>query len=331
MTLDFNALRFDPSSKIARSGHVESYFLKLNDPQGRRALWLKATILSNVQSPEGAIAESWAIAFDRDQGHVAVKESGPFSEARFSKEGLDIQAPGLRIQGGSITGTIRHAGRAISVDLSFKEAGEPLAPFPYRAMYEKPFPQSKLVSPHPSVRFSGEYVVDGEKVIVDSWPGMQGHNWGRAHTYHYAWAHCNLWDQDEDFILEGVSARVQLGPIVSPMMTLVCVRYRGVRYDFNRPIDIAQNRASLDNRRWSFEAESDLGRVEGELFGQTDDFVGLYYANPDGKMTYCLNTKLAHARVRFEPRGRLPFTLTSRAAALEIATRDPEHGVRMYV
>jgi len=36
---DWNATRFDPAS--AR-GHVESHFLKLNDPAGRRALWLKA-------------------------------------------------------------------------------------------------------------------------------------------------------------------------------------------------------------------------------------------------------------------------------------------------
>jgi hypothetical protein len=62
---------------------------------------------------------------------------------------------------------------------------------------------------------------------------------------------------------------------------------------------------------------------------RTDDMVGLYYANPDGAMTYCLNSKLASARVRFEPKGRAPLTLTSRAAALEVGTRDADHGVRM--
>ena len=62
-----------------------------------------------------------------------------------------------------------------------------------------------------------------------------------------------------------------------------------------------------------------------------DDMVGLYYPNPHGPMTYCLNTKLARARVRFEASGRPPLLLTSRAAALEIGTRDDGHGVRMYV
>jgi hypothetical protein len=56
---------------------------------------------------------------------------------------------------------------------------------------------------------------------------------------------------------------------------------------------------------------------------------GLHYANPDGAMTYCLNSKLARARIQFEARGRPPLFLSSRAAALEIGTRDAEHGVRM--
>lgn len=327
--LDWNAVRFDPAR--ARRGHVESYFLKLNDEEGRRALWLKATILANVGSPEGAVAEAWAVAFDREGQHVGVKESLPFSQSRFSNAGLDIVANGLRLSEGSLAGEITHAGRTIAFDLSFTPGAPPLVPFPYEAMYERRFPKSKLVSPHPDSRFTGRYAVDGYEVRVDGWRGMQGHNWGESHAYLYGWAHCNQWDQDEDFVLEGVSARVELGPLLSPLTTLVCVRHRGVRYDFNRPVDLARARAQLDHRRWAFRAENDLGRIEGELFAQTDDFVGLYYANPQGKMTYCLNTKLAHARIRFEPRGRLPLTLTSRTAALEVGTREPKHGVRMYV
>lgn len=327
--LDWNALRFDPAR--ARRGHVESYFLKLNDKAGRRALWLKATILSNIGSPEGAIAEAWAVAFDREGEHVAVKESLPFSKSRFSNAGLDIVANGLRLGEGSLTGEITHAGRTISLDLSFTKGAPPLVPFPYEAMYEGRFPKSKLVSPHPDSLFSGSYSVDDEEVTVDGWRGMQGHNWGESHAHLYAWAHGNQWDQDEDFVLEGLSARVKLGPVLSPLTTLVCVRHRGVRYDFNRVVDLARARGSVDPRRWAFRAESDLGSIEGELFGQNEDFVGLYYANPDGAMTYCLNTKLAHARVRFEPRGRLPMTLTSRTAALEIGTHEPNHGIRMHV
>src|SRR5438128_806749 len=46
----WNGVRHGDSSARARRGHVESYFLKLNDREGRRALWLKATILARGSS-----------------------------------------------------------------------------------------------------------------------------------------------------------------------------------------------------------------------------------------------------------------------------------------
>lgn len=325
---DWNAFRFDSR---ARRGHVESYFFKLNDAEGRRALWLKATVLSDGRCAEGTVAEAWAIAFDRENGHIAVKQTVPYSQARFSRTGLDIEVAGLRIRDGIVQGEVEQNGHRIAVDLSFTKGAPPLVPLPERALYYSRLPRSKLVSPYPDSRFSGSYAVNGETIRVENARGMQGHNWGESHAHLYAWAHCNQWDQDEDFVFEGLSAKIKLGPVVTPIATLVCVRHRGVRYEFNRFRDLLKNRGEVSFRRWVFRAESDLGRIEGELFGQTPDFVGLHYPNPDGTMTYCLNSKLAHARLRFEPFGRPPMTLTSRTAALEVGTREPNHGIRMYV
>ena len=115
------------------------------------------------------------------------------------------------------------------------------------------------------------------------------------------------------------------------MMTVLCVRHRGVRYDLNGVSDLARNRGSVTARRWHFRGENGLCKVDGELWAETDDFVGLHYANPDGSMCYCLNTKIGSGRVELTARGRAPIVLYSRAAALEIGTQDPHHGVRMYV
>jgi hypothetical protein len=46
-------------------------------------------------------------------------------------------------------------------------------------------------------------------------------------------------------------------------------------------------------------------------------------------MTYCLNSKIARGHVRLEVAGRPTIEATTRAAALEIGTRDPDHGVKM--
>jgi hypothetical protein len=357
--MDPNAVRFDPA---ARRDHVESYFIKVNEPNGDRAVWLKATIFASAREPSRTIAEGWAIAFDRRGGrmrHAAVKHTLPYASTSFSREALGVrwelpqvaaprtatspdatasEAPqaldtpdSMLINPGATRGAISHRGERVAWDLRFSGSLAPIAPLPFEAMYKPTFPSAKLVTPYPDLRFEGTVTAFGETWSLDGWRGMQGHNWGRRHTDFYAWCHINVWEEEEDFILEGMSASVRLGPLQTPLLTLICARHRGVRYDFNRPIDMARAKGDATLRRWTFSTSGKYGRIEGEVEAETDAMVGLYYANPAGPMTYCLNSKLSRARVRFEAQGRPPLVLTSKAAALEIGTHDADHGVQMAV
>ena len=332
-TAKWQRVRFDPAR---RGGHVESYFLKANDPEARRAVWIKATILRTTAEPDRPIAEGWAIAFDRGAGrHVGVKHDLPFGAARFGDAGLDVgwRRPSgdfLELKEGASRGAIAKNGSTIRWDLRFEGELGPMVQLPSEALYDTPLPSSKLVTPVPDARFDGEVIVDGERWPIVGWRGMQGHNWGKRHAPLYGWCHANVWEQpDSEVVVESVSARVALGPFRLPLLTAVCVRHRGVAYDFTRPGDVRRAEAEVSHRRYAFSTEGPLGRVEGLAEAETDDMVGLHYANPDGTMTYCLNSKLARLRLRFEPAGRAPFVLTSRAAALEIGTMDDAHGVRM--
>jgi len=206
-----------------------------------------------------------------------------------------------------------------------------MVPFPMPGMYRAPLPRSKLVTPQPDLVFDGIATVDGQELRIDRWRGMQGHNWGSTHAEFYAWGHCNVWDHENGPVLEAVSARVRLGPVVTPMLTLICLRHEGMSYDLTSPRGWLRNRGEVDGRRWHFAGERAGVRVEADISGQAQDFVGLYYPNPDGRMTYCLNTKLAMARVRIVLPGREPSDWLTRAAAFEIGTRDPDHGIRMLV
>lgn len=333
-----NALRFDPAAK---RGHVESYFLKANDPTGTRALWIRATLFASTSEPDRAMAEGWAIAFERRGGErkvVAVKHTLPFARASFgSREDLAVrwELPGrdehFAMDSGSTRGAVATRGQRIAWDLRFAGDQRPIVPFPFERMYTARVPRQKLLTPVPDARFEGELEVGGERWAIDGWRGMQGHNWGLGHSHLYAWCHANVWKEDDEFVLEGMSGKVRVGPVMTPLTTIVCVRHRGVAYDFNRPLQVLRATGDVTARQWSFTAASRHARIEGVVEAETDDMVGLYYANPDGPMTYCLNSKLARARVRFEARGRAPLVLTSDAAALEIGTRDADHGVRMYV
>jgi hypothetical protein len=335
---DPNAVRFDPA---AGGDHVESYFLKANEPSGDRALWVKATIFASAREPGRPLAEGWAIAFDRRGGqnkHVAVKHVLPFSDALFGKEGLDVawslsgaSEERMRMRPGETHGRIARREHAIRWDLRFEGEARPFIPFPHPAMYRGKFPKSKTLTPYPDLVFSGEVEVDGERWDLSGWRGMQGHNWGRGHADLYAWCHVNSWESEAELVVEALSGRVRVGPVLTPLVTIVCARFRGVTYTWNGPLEIARAHGDVGLRRYSFSAENRAARIEGSFEAETDDMVGLYYPNPDGPMTYCLNSKLARAHVRFEASGRPPVVVKSRAAALEIGTRDAEHGVRMYV
>lgn len=310
------------------AGHVESYFFKLNDREGRRALWLKATIFVRHRGTP-RLAEAWAVAFDREGRHVAVKQTVPLADARFGKSSLDIAVAGLAFAEGRITGEVVGAGQRVAVDLHFTTGAPPLVPFPSRRMYEGRFPSTKMVSPHPDSRFRGTYSVGGVTVVVDDWRGMQGHNWGSRHTELYAWGHVNQWEGDEELVFEGATGRVKLGPLLAPPLTVLCARVRGVRYDFNSPLALLRARGAIETRRWTFAAKSSHATLSGELWADTADLVGLSYENPDGSMTFCLNSKIARGRVRLSIRGRPDVEAMTRAAALEIGTKDPSHGVAM--
>jgi hypothetical protein len=241
---------------------------------------------------------------------------------------MDIRVDQVRLEPRRTRGKISAHGQSIEWDLELIGDAPALAPLPKR-MYDDRLPTSKWVSPHPDLRFKGVYVVDGERVEVDGWPGMQGHNWGRKHAHHYAWGHCNLWEGGEELVLEGITAQVKVGPVKTPNLTLLVVIERGVRYVFNSAAEIFLSKGTIKARSWSFSAENKLATVSGELHADTEDFVGLHYENPNGEMSYCLNSKIARGKLNFEVKGRPAIEARTHAAALEICTKDPGHGVRM--
>jgi hypothetical protein len=315
---------------LARHGHVESWFLKANDPRSRRALWLKWTVWAGERAPAAAIAEVWAVAFGAARGQVAVKTAVPFDSklAHFDAHGLGVTVDGCSLTASAAKGRVESGDRVIAYDLTIEPRGGPLLHYPSAWMYSGPWPAQKVASPIPSALVSGTFEVQGETWKVDGWPGMVGHNWGARHSPRYAWGHCNAWDGADDFVFEGVSGgagRPGLGG------TALCLRVDGVRHDLNGLWSLARNSGAITPRRWTFRGRSRDVEIDGEMWAESDDFVGLFYPNPDGSRIHCLNSKLARAEVTLRIAGRPSRAFRSSRAALEIGTDDPHHGVRMYL
>lgn len=328
-------LRFHPSATRHGRGHVESWFSKHNEPDGRRALWTRCTIFAAPGLEP--VAEAWAIAFDRHRGHVAVKSTVAFGAARFASSGVDVEVDGCRLTTRKTSGALTSGRGSLTWDLSI---GPPLAApilhLPSKTLYRDSVPPfSKAVTAVSDARTTGSVTVDRGGGDLDhwdvaAWSAMVGHNWGRHNAELYAWTHCNAFDK-ESLAFEALSARVRIGPLLSPMATFGYLRFRGRCWDLSRLTALTHNRGSISLRRWEMTGYDRGLHVTCDVAAETDDIVGLHYPNPAGPMTHCLNTKLARARLEVRLPDGESFTATSRAAALEIGTTDPDHGIRMYL
>ena len=158
LSISYNTPRFP-----GRDSHVESWFLRLNDPDSPRALWLKATILNSDDGSRSA--EAWCSIFDADDT-AGIRETIPLDAATFEAEAgpLTAEVAGLKLHldenSGRTSGSLSSEGVDVSWDLELEripgELGKPLSLLPTPKLIDAPFPKNKLLTPFPAARFNGE-------------------------------------------------------------------------------------------------------------------------------------------------------------------------------
>jgi hypothetical protein len=325
MTADGNEPAYQPA-RAARRGHVESYFVKLNSPDGTRALWLKWTLFAAPGAP--AVAECWAIAFARGRAPRAVKRTRPLDAPAMVRTPFALAFGDAYFDGRRAHGLLASGGTRVAWDITLAPRLPALRPLPYAWMYESPVPETKLTSPVPDATAAGWFEIDGDRVDVTGWRGMQGHNWGTRHTHRYAWCQATGFDGAEDVVFEGLSGRLRRAGRELPWLTLafLWVDDRWVRFD--TPVALTCARAEAEVMRWRFETRAAGFVLRGEASAAREDTAGLHYANPQGPVTYCLNSKLAHLALTLEgPGGARAFATAH--AALELGWPSADHGIAM--
>ena len=334
---------------LAQTGHVESYFLKCNLPAGvegpaegpdYRAFWVKLTILQPSEDRAPPAGEVWAIAFDTRGGdHVALKDTFSRETWSIEDEVFYLRFGDSELRQGKTSGRVGDDARGrIAWDLSFEPRRFGVRHLPYAWMYKESavFPKSKLCTPQPDVRVKGFVQVGDRRIEIDGAPGMQGHNWGRAHAPLWAWAHSNVLEGKGRAVFEAVSSRVQVGPVRTPFLSLAYLEYDGEPILLSSPRTLLLSKSRLEGLRWRQWASGPNHRLEADFTAPPCDFVGVNYHNPDGSLVHCLNSKIASGRVRFFRRSSKGFelvdTLTAdRSAALEIGKRGDTHGVQIKI
>ncbi|MEZ4375090.1 MAG: hypothetical protein R3B07_30035 [Polyangiaceae bacterium] len=299
---------------------VESYFAKLNSPDGERALWLKLTA-SRPREARETLAEAWAVAFQRGRPPRAVKRAWRLHEpdlrAAF-RGSFQVGFGGCQLGTSTLSGALSEVANALSWELRFAPGPLDLPLFPLPAIfYGNALPTGKLVSQHPDLRFGGVYSVGSERVEVNGWRGMLGHNWARRHTPHYAWLHCNQFREETrraplDCVLEAVSAPLLFGRRVGGAV----LRFRGQSLTFG-VLDWQRSAEARSPSSWSFCAGREGATLRVEVQAHEGETAGLRYDNPSGGGVDCLNSKLASVRVVLERPNADALCLVSDSGALE--------------
>ena len=324
-----NASRFVPGST---RGHYESWFVRANHPSRPLAFWIRYTIFSPRGNPAKAVGELWAIHFDGETGRIrASKQQVPLTACSFSETGLDVRIGSSTLVDGKLEGSALSQEHYLSWSLTYDGEQPPLLLLP-ESSYEAGFPKAKALVSRPLAAFSGSLTVDGRQEKIEGWVGSQNHNWGSQHTDDYAWGQVAGFDNAPDAFLECSTARVRVGPVWTPRLTLVVLRMEGREYKLNGYLQaiLAHGRFGVDQGmcRWRLESRTPTLGIYGEITAPASYFVGLRYDNPPGGVKTCLNTKIARCELALERQGLPPLRLTAGdRAAFEILTDRTDHGI----
>jgi hypothetical protein len=282
--------RDDYERHLARDqpGLYESHYLKANSGDGGEAFWIKHNLL--VPPGGGGIAEFWFIWFRRDESPRVWKREVPVGELTLGSTELALRGDRFQLDRSGCEGRIGDA----SWRLKFSGGLSPLFHFASPRMYRGSLPKKKLMTPAPNLRFDGELAIAGRTVAVAAWIGLRGHNWGSEHAYSYAYGSCNRWDDAAtDRTVDGFTARIKLGRMLSPWLSSLIYWGEGARVERNGLRHWMNRSAVVEPLRWRLSYRG----LELVMQGRRDQYAGLRYRHPGGQESYCYNTKFANVSV----------------------------------
>jgi len=310
-------------------GHYESFFLRANHPTRPLAFWIRYTLFSPKNRPENNKGELWAIFFNGESNrHIAAKQEYPLTTCIFSTTDFNIHIGNAELSSNFFQGAIENKGNKLIWEMTFDGDSLPLLLLPLD-LYKGKFPAAKSLVSLPLAHFNGVLSVNNEKINITDWVGSQNHNWGSRHTDLYAWGQVAGFDSHPDSFLEVATAKLKLGPLWTPPITLIALRHNRSEYALTELVQGMKARGRFQYFTWEFKSKNKDVEIEGQLSAPIQAFIGLNYYNPPGGSKYCLNSKIAECKLRFEDKttGKTETLETKHRAAFEILTNDQNHGI----
>ena len=230
---------------------------------------------------------------------------------------------------GRATGSVSTDALAASWDLTFSDEHEPFHHLPRDFLYNARLPKTKFLSPYPNAVYNGKLEVGGERIEVEGWRGMVGHNWGAEHAERWVWVQGAAFEgrSPEDYFDMAVG-RIKVAGRQTPwvgngMLVLDGKEHRLGGFERIRSTAVAEAPTECD-----FALRGKGVRLTGTVQAPAKDFVAWIYADPVGPEHNTLNCSISDLLLDVEIDGRPGERLTvSRGAAYEFGTRDTGHGI----
>ena len=308
------------------AGHYESLYLKATRPSGGLGVWIRHTV--HKQPGAQPTAAVWFTLFDADApGPRAAKATFGAGELS-APEGCYIRVDGATLEPGHAVGEVSTPDLGASWDLRFKDPGGPFHHLPYERLYDAPLPRTKFLSPYPSARFEGTLTVAGQRMDVDAWPGMMGHNWGSEHAERWVWIQGVDLGGEEGSYVDLAAGRIRIGPVTTPWVVNGMLRIDGAEHRLGGFGRVLGTRIRERPTGCEFQLAGKALKLRGRVSSEPRNFVAWIYADPKGPEHNTLNCSISDLELEVEERGREPRRLRlSGAAAYEIGMRQTDHGI----
>ena len=170
--------------------------------------------------------------------------------------------------------------------------------------------------------------VDGERIDLDAWPGMIGHNWGAEHAERWTWIQANDFREGDGYF-DAAVGRIKVGRLTTPWVGNGILSLDGERHRLGGFDRIRSTRIEDEPTRCEFELTGKDIRVRGRVSSEPRNFVAWIYADPKGPEHNTLNCSISDVELTVERKGRAPQRLVCvGAGAYELGMRETDHGIR---
>jgi hypothetical protein len=307
------------------AGHYESFYIKAARPGGGQAVWIRHT--HHKRPGEEGTAALWLTLFDADAPEPrATKLTVPATELS-TPAGAYLELAGARLEPGRAAGSVTSEALDASWELTFDDLAGAFHHLPYERLYGAPLPRTKFLSPHPAAVFNGELTFTGERIEVDSWLGMVGHNWGTEHAERWVWVQGSQLGGHPDAYFDMAAGRIKLGPVTTPWVANGMLRIDGVEHRLGGFDRLLSTKIDDGSSGCGFELSGAGIKVHGRVSADPRNFVAWVYADPLGPEHNTLNCSISDLELEVERDGARQRLEATGTGAYEIGMRETDHGI----